>query len=166
MAYQGLSFYNHQTYELEGADARDSDNIALGYIHYLHGVNPLGKVYLSNMGDYGAKDSVDSFYHSWFSHGSPHWDSVSESSFGPASGFLVGGPNPSYSWDACCPDSCGGSGNNAMCGTAPLSPPADQPPAKSYKDFNNSWPLNSWAVTENHNDYQVAYLLLLSKFVQ
>lgn len=166
MAYQGLSFYNHKTYELAGADARDSDNIALGYLHYLHGVNPLGKVYLSNMGDYGAEDSVDSFYHSWFSHGSPHWDSVSESSFGPAPGFLVGGPNPSYSWDACCPDSCGGSSNNALCGAAPLSPPADQPPAKSYKDFNDSWPLNSWAVTENHNDYQVAYLLLLSKFVQ
>jgi len=47
-----------------------------------------------------------------------------------------------------------------------LTPPKGQPPMKSYRDFNISWPLNSWQVTENHNDYQVAYLRLLSKFVQ
>jgi hypothetical protein len=37
---------------------------------------------------------------------------------------------------------------------------------KSYKDFNTSWPLNSWQVTENSNGYQMAYIRLLSKFVQ
>lgn len=166
MSYQGLSFSNVETYDLSSPRRAEVGNRALGYLHYLHGVNPLGKVYLSNMGDYGAEDSVDRFYHSWFSHGSPDWDSVSESNFGPAPGFLVGGPNPSYSWDACCPTSCGSSANNAMCGPAPLAPPANQPAAKAYKDFNDNWPVNSWAVTENHNDYQVAYLLLLSRFVQ
>jgi len=46
------------------------------------------------------------------------------------------------------------------------SPPAGQPPAKSYADFNEGWPINSWSVTENSNGYQVAYLRLLSKFVR
>ncbi|MBP2159663.1 MULTISPECIES: glycoside hydrolase family 9 protein [Asticcacaulis] len=46
---------------------------AEGYLHYLHGVNPLGKVYLSNMKAFGAENSVDRFYHSWFAHGSSRW---------------------------------------------------------------------------------------------
>jgi endoglucanase len=52
-----------------------------------------------------------------------------------------------------------------MCGSAPPAPPAGQPDQKSYFDFNESWPLNSWAVTENSNGYQTAYIRLLSKFV-
>jgi len=80
-------------------------------------------------------------------------------------GFLVGGPNPSYNWDGCCPSSCGSVGNNALCGAAPLSPPAGQPDQKSYLQFNDSWPLNSWEVTENSNGYQAAYIRLLAHFV-
>src|SRR5690606_17516306 len=80
MAYQGIKFYNQTLFNLGSNSASEIENVALGYINYLHGVNPLGKVYLSNMGNYGAEDSVDSFYHSWFSNGSPNWDSVSESS--------------------------------------------------------------------------------------
>ncbi|WP_157497760.1 glycoside hydrolase family 9 protein [Gilvimarinus chinensis] len=125
----------------------------------------MGKVYLSNMGRFGAEDSVDSFYHRWFSDGSPNWDSVSRSSYGPAPGYVVGGPHPQYNWDACCPNSCGGSDNNNRCGMAPPSPPHHQPPMKSYTDFNTDWPVNSWEVIENSNGYQVAYIRLLSKFV-
>jgi endoglucanase len=150
---------------LGGHTAAESENAALGYLHYLHGVNPLGLVYLSNMGDVGAENSVDEFYHTWFSNGSADWDSVSGSTFGPAPGFLVGGANPFYDWDACCPSSCGSAGNNAMCGTAPLSPPAGQPKQKSYLQFNDSWPLDSWQVTENSNGYQTAYIRLLAHFV-
>jgi endoglucanase len=131
-----------------------------GYLHYLHGRNPLGKVYLSNMGAFGAESSVDQFYHSWFADGSALWDSVSGSTHGPAPGFVVGGPNPSYNWDERCP------AINAACGTARLSPPAGQPAQKSYLDFNTSWPLNSWSVTENSNGYQVAYIRLLARYVQ
>jgi len=145
--------------------AAEHENAALGYLHYLHGVNPLGLVYLSNMGDAGAENSVDEFYHSWFANGSADWDSVSGSTWGPAPGFLVGGPNPFYDRDACCPSSCGSAGNNALCGAATLSPPAGQPKQKSYRQFNDSWPLNSWEVTENSNGYQVAYIRLLAHFV-
>ncbi|WP_193432805.1 glycoside hydrolase family 9 protein, partial [Microbulbifer mangrovi] len=164
-AHQGNLFLDQLQYDA-GAPAADSvRNAALRHVNYLHGVNPQGKVYLSNMGEYGAENSVDSFYHSWFADGSAQWDSVTESSYGPAPGFLVGGPNPSYDWDACCPNSCGSPENNARCGLAPPAPPYGQPAQKSFLDFNTSWPLNSWAVTENHNMYQVAYIRLLSKFV-
>jgi hypothetical protein len=46
------------------------------------------------------------------------------------------------------------------------APPAGQPPQKSYKDFNTSWPIDSWSVTEPDLLYQVAYIRLLSKFVR
>ncbi|MBA3067084.1 MAG: LacI family transcriptional regulator [Hyphomonas sp.] len=125
---------------------------ALDYLHYLHGANPMGKVYLTNMGAFGAESSVGEFYHSWKTET-------------PIPGFLVGGPNPTYDWDACCPDKCGGGPSNAACGTARLSPPYGQPPLKSYLDFDDGWPLNSWQISENSNAYQAAYLRLLANFV-
>lgn len=145
---------------------QDYLNAAKGYLHYIHGVNPLGKVYLSNMKAYGAENSANSFYHAWFKDGSEAFDDVQTSKYGPAPGFLVGGPNPGYDRDPCCADmSCGGYGKD-MCELPILSPPTGQPPAKSYADFNEGWPLNSWSVTENSNSYQVAYIRLLSKFVR
>jgi len=161
----GNHLLNPLRFGLGGPPAADAENAALGYLHYLHGVNPQGLVYLSNMGGVGAENSVDEFYHTWFANGSADWDSVSGSTYGPAPGFLVGGANPFYDWDACCPASCGSAGNNARCGAAPLSPPAGQPKQKSYRQFNDSWPLNSWEVTENSNGYQAAYIRLLAHFV-
>jgi endoglucanase len=167
-ANKGSMFYEHILYGLTPQSGQTDEqirNVAARYIHYLHGVNPLGKVYLSNMGAYGAENSVDQFYHTWFQHGSALWDSVSGSTHGPAPGFVVGGPNPSYNRDNCCNTTCGSPANNNMCLLRP-SPPFGQPNQKSYADFNESWPLNSWSVTENSNGYQIRYLRLLSKFVQ
>jgi len=161
----GNHLLNPLRFGLGGHSAEDSENAALGYLHYLHGTNPLGLAYLSNMGGAGAENSVDQFYHTWFSNGSADWDSVSASTYGPAPGFLTGGANPFYDWDACCPGSCGSPANNALCGNAPLSPPAGQPKQKSYLQFNDSWPLDSWQVTENSNGYQAAYIRLLAHFV-
>lgn len=149
-----------------GQNPTDYLNAAAGYVHYIHGVNPLGKVYLSNMSRFGAENSVNSFYHTWFSDESKKYDDVRSSKFGPAPGFLVGGPNDGYERDACCASgTCGGYGA-AMCRKPISSPPANQPPAKAYADFNEGWPINSWSVTENSNSYQVAYIRLLSKFVR
>jgi hypothetical protein len=117
------------------------------------------------MGELGAEVSANEFYHSWFADQSPLWDRVGTSTYGPPPGFLPGGPNPSYGVDGCCPSSCGSPENNAVCTSEPVSPPMGQPDQKSYKDFNTSWPLNSWEVTENSNGYQVAYIRLLSKLV-
>ena len=163
--HQGNIFMNAKQY---GVDLTIDEALlayAQRYIHYIHGVNPMNFVYLSNMYKYGAENGVNEFYHTWFSNGSPLWDRVGESKYGPAPGFLVGGANPSYDYDACCPNNCGGAGNNAVCVSENLSPPKGQPKQKSYKDFNTSWPLNSWSVTENSNGYQIPYIRLLSKFV-
>ena len=140
-------------------------NAASHYLHYLHGVNPNNKVYLSNMGRYGAENSVNSFYHAWFKDGSKDYDDVRTSRYGPAPGFLVGGPHDGYERDACCPNSCGREGNR-LCKIPVPQQLTGQPPAKSYTDFNEGWPLNSWAITENSHSYQIAYLRLLSKFAR
>lgn len=136
------------------------------FVHYLHGTNPLSVVYLTNMSSHGAENSVTQIFHTWFSDGSAKWDEVGVSTYGPAPGFLVGGPNPSYDWDSCCPSSCGSNGNNAICISESTSPPRAQPPQKSYKSFNTGWPLDSWSVAEPSDGYQVAYIRLLSKFVR
>jgi hypothetical protein len=117
------------------------------------------------MYDYGAENCVNEFYHGWFSNGSAKWDRVGVSTYGPAPGFLTGGPNPGYDWDGCCLAGCGSSANNAICVSESITPPKGQPAQKSYKDFNTSWPLNSWSVTENSNGYQINYIRLLSHFV-
>jgi endoglucanase len=162
-ARQGAVIHSLVKYGFEGVNTDEVLAAAESYLHYLHGVNPLGIVYLSNMSSVGAEKSVNEFYHSWFNDSSDAWDRVGESTHGPAPGFLTGGPNPSYEWDGCCPDGCGG--GNDCGGSSPPSPPANQPPQKSYLDFNANWPQNSWSVTENSNGYQLAYIRLLSQFV-
>lgn len=158
---KGSMFMNIVNYSVSGFDNTAAKNYALSYVNYIHGVNPQGMVYLSNMSALGAHNSVNEFYHSWFTDGSAKWDRVGTSTYGPAPGFLVGGPNPSYDWDS----NCTSSSPNAGCGSAAPTPPKGQPAQKAYKDFNTSWPINSWSVTENSCGYQSAYLRLLSKFV-
>ncbi len=163
---KGLMFYGLHSYELDPSNKDASLQVAEHYIHYLHGVNPLSKAYLSNMGAFGAENSVNQFYHGWFHQGSALWDEVGVSTYGPAPAFLVGGPNPKYDWDDCCPNNCGSATNNAKCQAVDISVIVGQPDQKSYMDFNHSWPINSWEVTENSCNYQVNYIRLLSKFVE
>ena len=158
---QGTMFYDMITARIDPAMDATSARYAERYVHYFHGVNPLQLVYLSNMGSFGAEKSVTRFFHTWFSNTSVQWNAVGVSTYGPPPGYLPGGPNPTYNWDGCCPNGC--SGNS--CGAAVLSPPAGQPPQKSYLDFNGNWPLDSWQVTEPDDGYQVNYIRLLSKFV-
>jgi len=159
-ARTGLVFYSVIEFGLDAYTPQDAERAASRYVHYLHGVNPLAIVYLSNMSAEGAERSVTEFYHTWFGDGTP-WDS------NPAPGFLTGGPNPSYDWEqSCCVEGSCSASDQALCEGGLPSPPSGQPPQKSYLDFNANWPLNSWSVTENSNGYQVAYIRLLSKFVE
>jgi endoglucanase len=158
---QGNMFADVVAFGLDSAANADATRYAERYVHYFHGVNPLQLVFLSNMGAYGAEKSVTRFFHTWFAHGS-QWDAFGVSKYGPPPGYITGGPNPSYTWDACCPGNCSG----VSCGAAQLSPPAGQPDQKSYLDFNDSWPIDSWSVTEPDLGYQAQYVRLLSKFVQ
>jgi len=137
------------------------------YVHYLHGVNPLGLVYLTNLRAAGAEHSASTLFHSWFTHGSPTWDEVTATTPGPAPGLLVGGPNPSHSLDGCCTDGseCYGAAEFSYCAES-WEPPLGQPPLKSYLQFNEGWPANSWAVTENSCGYQVKYILLLARYAR
>jgi endoglucanase len=144
---------------------------ALEYAHYIHGVNPLGLVYLTNMAPAGAGHSASTMFHTWFAPGT-RWQQVTEQLPGPPPGFLVGGPNPQFSVDSCCrapPGSpayrCYGARTFSLC-QHNFSPPLAQPSAKSYLQFNDSWPANSWAVSEPSLSYQSYFVRLLAAFVR
>jgi len=153
-------------HRLNAADPSAISSAAFGYLHYIHGVNPLTTVYLTNMYSSGATKSVNHLYHAWFGAESSGWSSARSSRFGPPPGYLVGGPNPNYRPDKCCPSNCGKRTSNLACSSTYLIPPMNQPPQKSYKDFNAGWPLNSWTINENSGGYQTEYIRLLSKFVR
>jgi hypothetical protein len=169
-AKTGLVQYSYVTYGLDATKHADATRAASRYAHYIHGVNPLGLVYLSAMERFGAHASVSTLYHTWFAHGS-EWDT------NPAPGFLVGGPNSSYDWEvSCCVNNSCDATSKALCDDRPSpdqtpdagsDPPttSHKPALKAYWQFNESWPLNSWSVTENSDGYQLAYVRLLSKFV-
>ncbi|WP_085316563.1 glycoside hydrolase family 9 protein [Derxia lacustris] len=131
-------------FNLNAGSAAQYSEVAQQHLHWLHGANPLGLVYLSHMADYGAEKSIDELYHAWFSDGSV-WDNATSSPKGPPPGYLVGGPNPGY----------GGSVANI----------ANQPPQKAYKDWNTGWPDNSWELSEPAIYYQAAYVALLGRII-
>lgn len=120
---------------------------ALGMVHSFHGVNPLSLVYLTNMRSLGAELSATRFWHDRFGRKSPH-------ATNPPPGYVVGGANRHYS---------GKGREDAPDSVAWI---AKQPPAKAYADFNETWPLNSWEITENGTYYQAKYIRLLSEFVR
>ncbi len=161
-AQQGIMFADMVTYGIDASKNVEALRYAERYVHPFHGTNPLQLVYLSNMNGYGATKSVTRFFHTWFSHTSPLWNAVGVSKYGPPPGYVPGGPNPGYSWDGCCPSGCSG----VSCGSAILSPPAGQPAQKAYLDFNDSWPLDSWEVTEPDLAYQANYVRLLAHFLK
>lgn len=114
-------------------------------LHYFHGVNPNGMVHLSNMYALGGDKCVNEIYHTWFFDGTD-FDHALNSTFGPAPGFVTGGPNQFYSY-------------------AQLSPPSNQPIMKSYLDFNDGWPESSWEISEPAIYYQGTFIRLLASFV-
>ncbi len=144
---------------------------ALEYLHYIHGVNPLGLVYLTNMAREGASNSAKTIFHSWFAKGT-RWQEVAPGKPGPPSGFLVGGPNQYFKLDSCCSGErylglyyCYNQQASEICSRG-YSPPIGQPPAKSYLQFNDGWPANSWEVTEPSTSYQAYYIRLLATNVR
>jgi hypothetical protein len=142
------------------------ESVALEYLHYLHGVNPLGLVYLTNMKSAGAEHSASTMFHMWFSSRSPRWSRVTGTTPGPPPGYLVGGPNPGYALDACCAaaDKCRGAATASFC-SVNYTPPLGQPPLKAYRDFNDDWPANSFAISEPSTTYQAQYIRVLARYV-
>jgi endoglucanase len=147
-----------------------ADLAAVGFLNYLHGVNPLGLVYLTNLQAIGAENSANTIYHTWFAAGT-RWSKVTGITPGPAPGYLAGGPNPGYSLDVCCTAAAGTAGFRCYGSTAfslcsiNVVPPVGQPLMKSYLQFNDGWPADSWAVTEPSTNYQAQYIRTLSRYV-
>jgi endoglucanase len=130
---------------------------ALDTLHYFHGVNPFGKVYLSNMYSYGATTSVNELFHAWFKADcnrmfctATRWSDALNSACGPAPGYLPGGPVA----------------NIVAAGVpASLVPPAGQPAQKSYSESSRDDPDKAYMFNEPSIVYQAAYVQLLSQFV-
>jgi subtilisin family serine protease len=157
---KGNMYQSYFHYDINTSNDAVMRNSIDDFVHYIHGVNPVGYSYLTNMSEFGASKSINTVYHGWFEDGSLEWDDVRSSSYGPAPGFLTGGPNSGWGLDGCCTGSCSG---NALC--VNQMPPNGQPQLKSYHDWNTGWPQNSWSVTEPAIYYQAAYLNLLSSRV-
>jgi endoglucanase len=153
-----------------GATADTAASAAEEYVHYLHGVNPLGLVYLTNMQRAGAEHSAKTMFHGWFGD-QTRWDEVSDTTPGPAPGYLVGGPNPFFELDSCCTATsgdayqCYGAPEYSLC-SQDWEPPMGQPAQKSYLQFNSGWPAGSWSVTEPSTGYQAKYVLVLAAYAR
>jgi hypothetical protein len=146
----GLLFVQQNDYGLNPAQAVAYREAAAGYLHYLHGVNPLAMVYLTNMREHGAEFSANAVFHSWYAAGTVYGNALA--SRGPAPGYIPGGPNKNF--------------RPAAAYTGPwLAPPMDQPPQKAYRDWGAGWPQDSWEITEPALGYQGPYVALLSHFV-
>jgi hypothetical protein len=164
--YQLLAWYAN-----DPALAVAADSAAMGFIHYIHGVNPLGLVYLTNMKSAGAKHSANTVFHNWFAYGT-RWARVSDAMPGPPPGYLVGGPNPHFARDDCCTAAIGTTGYHCYFAAAysfcrnSYAPPLGQPALKSYRQFNEGWPANSWQVTEPSTGYQASYIRALAPYVR
>ncbi|HLK15941.1 MAG TPA: glycoside hydrolase family 9 protein [Fimbriimonadaceae bacterium] len=121
-------------------------SIAQGYFHWVHGVNPLGWCFLTNMAKDGASHSVRAPFHKWF--GSLPKDADGQRPL-PPPGYLEGGPNKQFSvsW---------------------IAPPFGEPAMKAFKDWDGAWNAErqaneaSWEITEPAIYYQAAYVLMLS----
>lgn len=143
----GIIYRNMNEYNLDTPNQTNYANGAAGYIHYIHGVNPNGYCYLSNSWQFGANNSIWQIYHGWFGDGTMY-DSTANY-IGPPPGYLTCGANYYYNPDA------------AYTGP-PIEPPMNQPHQKCYKDWNTSWPENSWEVTEVGIYTEAAYIKLLA----
>ncbi|HYC00820.1 MAG TPA: glycoside hydrolase family 9 protein [Candidatus Limnocylindrales bacterium] len=155
--------------------AGDCYEHALDLLRFFHGQNPLNMLYLTNMAALGGEHSSFQLYHAWYgdswsSFSSTNYfgkpSSVTEpaypyyagtdnhgvsdnkvSLYGPAPGFVPGGPNKDYG------------------GTS--SPPLGSVfYEKFYRDWADQiqWTAMTWEITENSISYQGPYVALAAYF--
>ncbi len=159
--FYGTQFYSMAKLSLDAANNAAFITNAEDYIHYIHGVNPLNILYMTNMGSFGAEKSVTQIFHSWFK--GAKWDQVGVSTYGPPPGFLPMGPNPGVKIDPCCASNCS---TQPGCNSYAPWKGLKQPDAKAYLDMNDDWPSSSWEISEVSIGSQVDYIRLVSKFVK
>ena len=93
------------------------------------------------MYDYGADHCANEMYHFWFGDGTIYDNALTSPMTRPW--LCYRRSNACFAPDA------------AYSGP-PLIPPMSQPIQKSYKDWNTSWPEDSWEITEPAIYYQGA----------
>lgn len=136
-ALLGVMYESMILYNQSPANHANFRTQALDYLHFMHGVNPLSYTMLSNVASIGAEKSTIEIYHVWTGDGTPF-------DLNPIPGLITGGFNNNY-----------GGTNSYFSG---------QPVQKKYKDWNTSFPENSWEITEPGIYYQAAYIRLVSKY--
>lgn len=144
MGILNLLMIKYGTAKAAGKDEKLFEAKAIAMLHYLHGVNPLGMVHLTNMYALGGDYCANEIYHGWFLDGTIYDSVLDPNNVGPPPGYLSGGCNQDF--------------------TGSLSPPQGQPPQKAYLDFNTGSPDSSWEVSEPAIYYQSAYVRLLANF--
>lgn len=145
--YAGIHNFDYVNFNINTASHSLYKETAESYLHWFHGLNPMGKTMLTNMYAFGGDNCADEMYHSWFTNGS-QWDNAISSLKGPAPGYVHGGPDKDYP-------------------VTGVIPPYNQPPQKSYKDWNTTWNGSydeiSWRITEPSIYAQAAYIGLLAR---
>lgn len=169
--YRAKSFYNNwgsnSLISRQGCDAMDF--IAYGLktekhekykersqaiLNYIHGINPFGMTYLTNMYPYGAEFSATEMWHTWFATNTVY-DNIEGNNIGPAPGYLVGGFNAQNAKHA--KVKIGKEKFDATTG--------NQPAQKSYTEDNDG-SNQPWAFNEPAIYYSAGYVKLLSHFVK
>ncbi|MCL1832630.1 MAG: glycoside hydrolase family 9 protein [Oscillospiraceae bacterium] len=164
----GSTFWYFAELDIDPAKSIEYADAAEDYLRYIHGVNPLNTVYLTNMNDYGASRSMTTIYHNWYSK----WNRNGVSDAGPPPGYLPGGANAGFNVDGVFPGNLGVYGNPQSVRDEitelgnKIRAMAGGPPAKMYVDTDHTWPINTWEISEPMGAYQLTYIRLLSKFVQ
>ncbi len=165
----GSNNMDYLTLGLETDQTEDFKERAQSILNYIHGTNPIGLCYVTNMGNYGAEYSIKQMHHTWFYTGTKY-DNQSDSDIGPAPGYMVSGYN-SVNNPTCMKVSVNRQNYNVLV--------KDQPIQKKFSDrINNEgvdgWRCNSttfentnqpWLYTEPGIYFQSAYIRLLSHFV-
>lgn len=161
IARQGSDNYDYINYNIDAGDHARYQKTADGILHYFHGVNPFGVVYLTNMYNYGAELCVDQLWHTWFFvndkyDGPPN---PSANVVGPAPGFVVGGANPQTNGNTVI--SLGGIKYNGQT-------LGNQPDLKAFSDENNyivGENESPFALVEPAIYYQSGYIKFLANYV-
>jgi endoglucanase len=125
---------------------------AQAIVNYIHGVNPFGVCYLTNMYMYGAEYCTDELWHTWFKPGTIY-DGKTNGNVGPAPGFLSGGHNKAWTTEA-----------KVKVGTNTFNVRAmDQPTQKAWTSDNET--AVPWAYNEPGTYYNSGYVKMLAHFV-
>jgi endoglucanase len=155
MSRQGSDNMDFIAYNILPADHKKFRDRAQGIVNYMHGVNPLGICYLSNMYQYGAEFCADEMWHSWFG-ANTKYDNLDGSNVGPAPGFLSGGFNKTINTQM-----------RVKVGKEVFTELVTaQPTQKAYSNDNTgSTATQPWAYNEPAIYYNSGYVKMLAHFV-